>query len=50
MNSSWSRRQPSEKEGKITADGSGIDHIKRESTNAKRHTLNITMDYDWKIC
>lgn len=33
----------------ITADGSGIDHIRREGTNAKRHTLNITMDYDWKI-
>lgn len=33
----------------ITTDGSGVDQIKRESTNAKRHTLNITMDYDWQI-
>lgn len=32
-----------------TADGTGIDHIRRESTNAKRHTLDITMDYDWQI-
>jgi len=29
--------------------GSNPDHIRRESTHAKRHTLNVTMDYDWKI-
>lgn len=32
-----------------TADGANHDHIRRESTNAKRHTLNMTMDYNWDI-
>ncbi len=32
-----------------TSDGTGIDHIRRESTTARRHTLNVTMDYDWQI-
>ena len=32
-----------------TADGANPDHIRRESTNAKRHTLNMTMDYNWDI-
>lgn len=32
-----------------TSDGAGIDHIRRESTHAKRHTLNVTMDYNWDI-
>ncbi|MDE5969307.1 MAG: SusC/RagA family TonB-linked outer membrane protein, partial [Muribaculaceae bacterium] len=33
----------------ITANGGNPDHIRRESTNAKRHTLNMTMDYNWDI-
>lgn len=33
----------------ITANGSNPDHIRRESTHAKRHTLNMTMDYNWDI-
>lgn len=32
-----------------TADGGNPDHIRREVTNAKRHTLNITTDYNWQI-
>ncbi|MFR5758160.1 MAG: hypothetical protein ACLUE2_07920 [Bacteroides cellulosilyticus] len=32
-----------------TADGANPDHIRREVTNAKRHTLNITTDYNWQI-
>lgn len=32
-----------------TADGTSPDHIRRESTNAKRHTLNITTNYNWQI-
>lgn len=32
-----------------TANGGNPDHIRRESTHAKRHTLNVTMDYDWQI-
>lgn len=32
-----------------TADGSNPDHIRREVANAKRHTLNITTDYNWQI-
>lgn len=32
-----------------TSNGSNPDHIRRESTNAKRHTLNITTDYDWQV-
>ena len=32
-----------------TADGANPDHIRREVTNAKRHTLNITTDYSWQI-
>ena len=33
----------------VTANGSNPDHIRRESTHAKRHTLNMTMDYNWDI-
>lgn len=33
----------------ITSNGGNPDHIRRESTHAKRHTLNMTMDYDWQI-
>ncbi|MCH5222036.1 MAG: TonB-dependent receptor [Muribaculaceae bacterium] len=32
-----------------TSNGSNPDHIYRSITNDKRHTLNMTMDYDWKI-
>ena len=32
-----------------TADGGNPDHIRRQVTNAKRHTLNITTDYNWQI-
>ena len=32
-----------------TSDGSNPDHIRREVKNAKRHTLNITTDYNWQI-
>lgn len=32
-----------------TSDGSNPDHIRREVTNAKRHTLNITTNYNWQI-
>ena len=32
-----------------TGNGSNPDHIRREVKNAKRHTLNITMDYNWQI-
>lgn len=32
-----------------TSNGSNPDHIRREVTNAKRHTWNITTDYNWQI-
>lgn len=32
-----------------TTDGANPDHIRREVKNAKRHTLNITTDYNWQI-
>lgn len=32
-----------------TADGRNPDHIRREVTNAKRHTWNITTDYNWNV-
>ena len=32
-----------------TSDGSNPDHIRREVTNSKRHTWNITTDYNWDI-
>ena len=32
-----------------TSDGSNPDHIRREVTNTKRHTWNITTDYNWDI-
>ncbi|WP_300699157.1 TonB-dependent receptor [Bacteroides sp.] len=32
-----------------TADSTNPDHIRREVTNAKRHTLNITTNYNWQI-
>lgn len=32
-----------------TTDGDNPDHIRREVKNAKRHTLNITTDYNWQI-
>lgn len=32
-----------------TTDGGNPDHIRRQVTNAKRHTLNITTDYNWQI-
>ena len=32
-----------------TADGNNPDHIRREVTNDKRHTWNITTDYNWDI-
>lgn len=32
-----------------TSDGANPDHIRREVKNAKRHTLNITTDYNWQI-
>lgn len=32
-----------------TTDGGNPDHIRREVTNAKRHTLNITTNYNWQI-
>jgi TonB-linked SusC/RagA family outer membrane protein len=32
-----------------TTDGASPDHIRREVKNAKRHTLNITTDYNWQI-
>ncbi len=32
-----------------TSDGTNPDHIRREVTNTKRHTWNITTDYNWDI-
>ena len=32
-----------------TSNGSNPDHIRREVTNAKRQTWNITTDYNWQI-
>lgn len=32
-----------------TANGNNPDHIRREVSNAKRHTWNITTDYNWDI-
>lgn len=32
-----------------TSDGANPDHIRREVTHDKRHTLNITTNYNWQV-